>query len=103
MIRFGDKIVLTVTHEVPYCVAVAIWLLEGCITQANDGFEEFKEKQSIVKYRVLLNYEAEDLLPTVQNSLDSICYRVVYSLKFKFANVHAMGSTSRDMYGNFYE
>ena len=34
MIRFEDTNMITVTHEAPYCVAVATWLLEGCITQA---------------------------------------------------------------------
>ena len=56
MIRFQDKTGITVTHEVPYCVAVVIWLLEGCITQTIDDFEEFKEKYFTHKYRILLNY-----------------------------------------------
>ena len=40
MIMFEDKIIFI--HEVPYCVAVAIWLLESCITQIIDNCEEFK-------------------------------------------------------------
>ena len=55
IIRFEDKIVITVTHEVLYCLAVAIWLLEGCITQATDDFEEFKEKHTMDRYRVDLS------------------------------------------------
>ena len=50
MIRVKDKIVFTVTHEIPYHVAVAIQLLEGCITQTIDDIEELKEKHSIDKY-----------------------------------------------------
>ena len=43
IIRFEDKIVFTVTHNFIYCVTVFIWLFEGCITQAIDDFEEFRE------------------------------------------------------------
>ena len=43
MIRSEDKIVITVIHEVSYCVTVAIWLLEGCIIQAINDFEKFIE------------------------------------------------------------
>ena len=84
MIRFKDKIVITVPHEVPFCVVVAIWLLEVCITQAVDDFEEFIEKNASDNYRVLSNYENRDLVPTETNSPDSIGYRVC-SVKTKFA------------------
>ena len=82
-----DKIVFTVTHDIPYCVAVVMWLLEGCITQTTDDLEEFKEKQSTDKDRYLLNYETRDLVPTIRSSPDSINYRII-SLKINFANVH---------------
>ena len=39
-IRVEDTIVFIVTHEVPYCVAVAISLLEGCITLAIDNCKD---------------------------------------------------------------
>ena len=39
-----DKFISAVTHEVLYCVAVAIWLCEGCITQAIDDFEQLTRK-----------------------------------------------------------
>ena len=56
MFMFEDKLVNMATHEVPYGVAVAIWLLECHIIQAIDDFGEFKEKHSVDKDRVLLNY-----------------------------------------------
>ena len=34
IIRFEDKILLTIISEVPYALVVARWLLEGCIAQA---------------------------------------------------------------------
>ena len=44
MIWFEEKNVITCTHEVPYGMAVAIWMTEGCITQAIEDSEEFKKK-----------------------------------------------------------
>ena len=77
MIRFEDKIVFTVIHEVPYCVAVTICLLEVWITQRVADFEQYKEKYSIDKYRILLNYDTRDHVPTLRNSPDSINYRYI--------------------------
>ena len=54
MIRFEYKIVIAVTHQFPYCVAVAIWLLEGCITKMIDNFEEFKEKHTLQRCKICL-------------------------------------------------
>ena len=59
--------------------------------------EEFKEKHSIDKYRVHLNYETSDLVPAVRSSPDNISYWV-YSLKIKFANVNAIVCACRNRY-----
>ena len=64
MIRFEDKTVFTITHLVPICVAVTIWLLESCIIETLYAIE-FKEKQSIDKCRILFNYDTRDLVPTL--------------------------------------
>ena len=61
IIRFEEKIVFTVTHESPYCVAVAIWLFEGCITQAINHLGEFKKNTSTDKYRVFKIMKLETL------------------------------------------
>ena len=102
MIRVEDKILFTVTHEVAYCVAVAILSLEGCIAQTKDDFEEFNERHSTDKNRFPLNYETRELLPTVRNSPESIGYRV-HSLKIKFANVHTMGCAPSDRCGDSFK
>ena len=54
------------------------WLLEVCIMQTIDDFEEFKESHSIDKYRVLLNYETGDLVPTVR--IVQIAFIIGYTL-----------------------
>ena len=75
----------------------------GCLMVLSHGqymTEEFKEKHSIDKYRVILNDETRDLVPTIKNSQDSICYKV-YPIQIKYANVHAVGCDQEACIGIF--
>ena len=50
-------------------------LIYGClkvVSQTIDDFEEFKEKLSIDKCRILLNYGTRDLMPILRNNTDTM-------------------------------
>ena len=102
MIKFEDKIVITITLAIPYCVAVAIWFLKVALHRQWMTLRNLSGNILLISTELFLNNETSNLVSTVRSTPNTICYRV-YCPKTKFASVHAKGCALRDMYRASFE